>query len=191
MIRIFFVKVVDLVSWGSVINGATPSSFQWASIHKIQVACLNVPSFSLEDYLLRFAAMYCSTLGNKKINSLSDISWETLLIKNRLGLWMPKVGISLGFSELYPNLLPAGNYFVIVWNRMYYTFANIGSESATKARKIAHSSKQLESYESKLMKKKKTSYEQPDHCQKLNCRSPDFKKSNRSNKKIWIGTIIG
>ena len=25
----------------------------------------------------------------------------------------------------------------------------------------------------------------------LNCRSPDFKKSNRSNKKIWIGTIIG
>ena len=23
------------------------------------------------------------------------------------------------------------------------------------------------------------------------CRSPDFKKSNRSNKKIWIGTIIG
>ena len=23
------------------------------------------------------------------------------------------------------------------------------------------------------------------------CRSPDFKKSNRSNKKIWRGTIIG
>ena len=23
------------------------------------------------------------------------------------------------------------------------------------------------------------------------CRSPDFKKSNRSNQKIWIGTIIG
>ena len=26
---------------------------------------------------------------------------------------------------------------------------------------------------------------------KCNCRSPDFKKSNRSNKKIWRGSIIG
>ena len=49
------------------------------------------------------------------------MSTKTLVV---MGLGMAKVGIKFGSSEFYPNLVPAGNCFVIVSNGMYYTFAD-------------------------------------------------------------------